>query len=92
MKRPAFRWCALAMAIMLIGSNMVYQVSSSISAHEAEQAYKVEQEVRDAAAGAALQKIADEEETEDSAEALVKETQRKQHSEEERVEVVQIID
>lgn len=90
MKRSALKWCALAMAIMLIGSNMVYQVSSSISAHEAEQVFRVEQEARNAAAQAA-QRMADEaSEDKISAEALVKDQQHEEHTDDNCIEVTEL--
>ncbi len=47
------RWCALVLAIALVGTNAVYQLKTTLSAHEAEQIVEVDDESREATAQAA---------------------------------------
>lgn len=76
MKRTAVKWYAMALAVMLIGVNMAYQLDSSLSAHEADQATKVEAEAADAAAKNALENAGVSPGGEDSAKALVEAAQQ----------------
>ena len=76
MKRTAVKWYEMALAVMLIGVNMAYQLDSSLSAHEADQATKVEAEAADAAAKNALENAGVSPGGEDSAKALVEAAQQ----------------
>lgn len=91
MKRTAVKWYAMALAVMLIGVNMAYQLDSSLSAHEADQAAKVEAEARNAAAKDALEKAGVSLGGEDSAKALVEAAQQDDRTDDEsvRIEVIQ---
>ncbi len=51
--REIRRWCALVLAIALVGTNAVYQLKTTLSAHETEQTVEVDSESREAAARAA---------------------------------------
>ena len=91
MKRTAVKWYAMALAVMLIGVNMAYQLDSSLSAHEADQATKVEAEAADAAAKNALENAGVSPGGEDSAKALVEAAQQDDRTDDEsvKVEVIQ---
>lgn len=91
MKRTAVKWYAMALAVMLIGVNMAYQLDSSLSAHEADQAAKVEAEAADAAAKYALENAGVSPGEEDSAKALVEAAQQDDRTDDEsvKVEVIQ---
>lgn len=91
MKRSGLRWCALIISILMIGCSMVYQISGSISAHEAQQTIKVEQQARDAAAQAALQRTESTGEEEVSAEELVKAQQQDSHIDDNSVMITEIL-
>ncbi len=53
--RAIRRWCALVLAIALVGTNAVYQLRTTLSAHEAEQIVEIDEESREAAAQAATE-------------------------------------
>lgn len=91
MKRPVLRWCALIISILMIGGGMAYQISGSISAHEAQQTIKVEQQARDAAAQEALQKAEGTEDEEVSAEELVKAQQQERRTDDNSVMITEIL-
>lgn len=91
MKKTGLRWCALIISILMIGGGMTYQISGSISAHEAQQTIKVEEQARDAAAQAALQKAEGTVEEEVSAEELVKAQQQDEHTDDNSVMITEIL-
>lgn len=55
--RTIRRWCALVLAIALVGTNAVYQLKTTLSAHEAEQTVEVDDESREAAAKEATKAV-----------------------------------
>ena len=55
--RAIRRWCALVLAIALVGTNAVYQLRTTLSAHEAEQTVEIDEESREAAAQAATKAV-----------------------------------
>lgn len=91
MKRPGLRWCALIISILMIGGGMAYQISGSISAHEAQQTIMIEEQARDAAAQAALQKTEGTNGEEVSAEDLVKAPQQNEHTDDNSVMITEIL-